>query len=199
MKTILSSIILFFLFAGFPADAQNQQEEKRVKNDQHDLTNDVYVSYGFGSLYFIVNQNSDDNYNTAGSVIMGYSRSLGSVIAVGFQASFTNVTHTSSNYTYSSQTLTEYNDNYWSGMANIRFRYYNRPSFCMYSGAALGIAMVYKTETYMSDEKHYQKYLPAGQLTLLGFRVGRALSCYGEFGIGTNAIINAGISYKFGD
>jgi hypothetical protein len=36
-------------------------------------------------------------------------------------------------------------------------------------------------------------------LTLLGFRVGRALSFFGEFGIGTNSIINAGVSYKFGE
>lgn len=196
MKKSLLLISLFLSLVILPAASQGQESvSKPQKNDQALLANDVYVSYGIGSLYFIVNQNSSGNYKTAGGVIFGYARALGKIISVGFQGSFTNITHNSGDYAGSSK----YSDNYWSGLANIRFRYYNRPSFCMYSGMAIGIALDSRTETNASFEKTSQKYLPAGQLTLLGFRVGRALSFYGEFGIGTNAIINAGVSYKFGE
>ncbi len=196
MKKIISAIFILMLLAGMTVLAQNPQTEAvPVKNNQADLANDVYVSYGQGSLYYITSQNSMDSYHTFGSVIFGYCRSVGKVIAVGFQGSYTNVNYTST----SSGTTREYNDNYWSALANLKFRYLNRPSFCMYSGVAMGIAVDYITEPSSTGEKNYQKYYPAGQLTLLGFRVGRALSFYGEFGIGTNAILNIGISYKFGE
>lgn len=196
MKKIISAILMLTLIVSITVKAQNQQTENvAVQNDQAELVNDVYFSYGLGSLYFIVNQNSSDSYHTSGSFIFGYARSVGKVIAVGFQGSYTNVTHTENN----NSTASEYADNYWSGLANIKFRYLNRPSFSMYSGVALGIAIDYITEPNSSGGRNYQKYYPAGQLTLLGFRVGRAFSFYGEFGIGTNAIINAGISYKFGN
>jgi len=44
-----------------------------------------------------------------------------------------------------------------------------------------------------------QKLLPAGQLSLLGFRVGRSLAFFGEFGVRKNYILTAGISYKLGE
>lgn len=196
MKKIVALFIPLFLMCNCLAVAQNQPAEtQKLKNDQSDLANDVYVSYGLGSFYFIINQDDSYSYKTTGSIIVGYARSMGRVVAVGFQAAFTNISRTP-NYSY---VTTKYSDNYWSGLANIRFRYYNRPSFSMYSGVALGITMISRNETSSSGEKSRQEYLPAGQLTLLGFRVGRALSFFGEFGIGTNAIINAGISYKFGE
>ena len=68
----------------------------------------------------------------------------------------------------------------------------------MYSGIGIGVTMNYYTNEESTTNKG-QQLLPAGQFTLLGFRVGRALSFFGEFGIGTNSIVNCGISYKFGD
>ena len=68
----------------------------------------------------------------------------------------------------------------------------------MYSGIGIGVTMDYYTNEQTTTKKG-QQLLPAGQFTLLGFRVGRALSFFGEFGIGTNSIVNCGLSYKFGD
>lgn len=195
MKNPLFFALLLVLAAISATAQKTESAPNETRHDQAVLANDFYLSYGIGSLYFIVNQNSSGNYQTSGGVIIGYARTLGKFISVGFQGSFTNITHDSGDNLGSSK----YNDNYWSGLANIRFRYYNRPSFSMYSGVAIGIAMDSRTETNPSYVKTSQKYLPAGQLTLLGFRVGRALAFYGEFGIGTNAIINAGVSYKFGE
>ncbi len=193
MKKLTHFTIAFLVLGFFQANAQEQKKSTApVKANQATLVNDFYISYGFGSLYFISNQGGGSNsYKTSGAVILGYSRSLSMVVAVGFQASFMNISHKSGSSTYE--------DNYWSGLANVRFRYYNRPSFCMYSGVALGIAMDYINENKTSGTNSYQNYYPAGQLTLLGFRVGRSLSFFGEFGIGTNSIINGGISYKFGE
>ena len=69
----------------------------------------------------------------------------------------------------------------------------------MYSGVGLGVTMNYYQEKQPDQTQTGQTIWPAAQLTLLGFRVGRALSFFGEFGVGTNSILNAGISYKFGD
>jgi hypothetical protein len=193
MKRLLPITVTLLFISISVAYAQEQNMEKKpVKNDQAGLVNDIYISYGLGSLYYISNSSSStENYRTSGAVQLGFARSLGKVIAVGFQAGYMSITH--------SQSTTNYYENYWQGMANVRFRYYNRPSFCMYSGVAVGIAVDYYRQTKSTGETTMQKYYPAGQFTLLGFRVGRAFSFYGEFGIGTNAIINMGFSYKFGD
>jgi len=99
------------------------------------------------------------------------------------------------------KTRIKMDDNAWQGIANVRFQYLNRRSFCMYSGIGIGVTMDTYSQTNQSTGEvvNGQKLLPAGQMTLLGFRAGRALGVFGEFGIGTNSIINLGISYKFGD
>jgi len=191
MKKILRTLLTVFLFITLVANAQTKSEEPpRIKADQASLENDFYLSYGLGSMFYITNQNGSNRYHTSGAFIAGYARSMGKIVALGFQASYMSIS-------YPSGSLQKV-DNYWQGMANLRFRYYNRPSFCMYSGFGIGVTMTYKSATSSDTGNSYQTYNPAIQATLLGFRVGRAFSFFGEFGIGTNYILNAGISYKFG-
>ena len=88
-------------------------------------------------------------------------------------------------------------DNYWQGMVNVRFRYVNKPSFCMYSAVGVGVVMniYYESNSTVTDQKDQQLF-PTGQLTFLGVRAGRALGFFFEFGVGTNSIITGGLSYK---
>ena len=74
--------------------------------------------------------------------------------------------------------------------------------FAMYSGVAIGVAIDYYSESgfeVSNGSSSKQEISPAGQLTLLGFRVGRRAAFCGEFGIGTLSILNMGFSYKFGE
>lgn len=195
MKKLILFTIAIILACSISASAQEKGVQQ--KNNQSDLYNDFFASYGVGSIFYFVNQYSDYSYTTTGSFLLGYSRSINKVVAVGFQLSYGKVEKTTQGNLYGS--VNRYGDNYWQGMAGVKFRYLNKPMFCMYSGVAIGVTMDYWSETSVSYTKTGQKLLPAAQLTLLGFRVGRALGFFGEFGIGTNSIINAGISYKFGE
>jgi opacity protein-like surface antigen len=207
MKKLVLITVAFIVAGVFTSYAQTKSGEvKKEKQDQSELFNNFYASYGIGTIYyFIDNESATADYST-GTFLLGYSRSLNKVIAVGFQVSFTNIGRTENDYIYNYQTGTstenenKMDDNLWQGMANVRFQYLNRQSFCMYSGIGMGVTMDNYSKTYYDGtHDHGQKLLPAGQLTLLGFRVGRALSFFGEFGIGTQSILQGGVSYKFGD
>jgi len=91
-------------------------------------------------------------------------------------------------------------NNFIQGLARIKFQYLNKPVFAMYSGIAIGVTLDYYSETAKNGTTtSQQKLFPAGQLTLLGFRVGRGGAFCGEFGIGTLSILNLGVSVKFGE
>ncbi len=171
---------------------------KQEKNKQYDLYNEFYVSYGMGTIFYFIPHFHVDATSTPGTIIVGYGRGLNNVVAVGFQVSYTKISREETVNDYNSNYQQRVTDNYWQGIANVRFRYLNKASFCMYSGIGIGVTMNYYTNQESATTKG-QQLLPAGQFTLLGFRVGRALSFFGEFGIGTNSIVNCGISYKFGD
>ncbi|MEI7897132.1 MAG: hypothetical protein WCJ26_08855 [bacterium] len=198
-KMILIAIAIVFAASTFSYGQTGQTAVKKPKKDQAELYNDFYASYGTGTIYyFISNEGMKADY-LSGTILVGFSRSLNTVISVGFQMSYTNIGRSEQTYGYPNQYETKMTDNLWQGLANVRFRYLNKPSFCMYSGIGMGVTMDYYQQTSGTTTTKGQKLLPAGQLTLLGFRVGRALSFFGEFGIGTNSILNAGVSYKFGE
>ncbi len=207
MKKIIL-LIMVILFSGVASMQGRAQDAKTKtgKKGQADLYNDLYASYGTGTVFYYIDNEGYSANTLSGTFLVGFSRSLNKVIAVGFQMSYTNIGRSSTQYHYVYPNSTPYTidmtDNLWQGIANIRFRYLNKPSFCMYSGMGMGVTMDYYNKTDPSSttpNAKGQKLLPAAQLTLLGFRVGRALAFFGEFGIGTNSILNAGVSYRFGD
>ena len=202
-KMILLTVALLIAGTASLYAQTHEAKSKNQKNDQSDLYNDFYISYGTGTVFYFMDNEGMKANTLSGTFLVGFARSMNKVIAVGFQLSYTNIGRSEINYSgYPNQTsyTTEMTDNLWQGLANVRFRYLNKPSFCMYSGIGMGVTMDYysKSATGTPTTKG-QKLLPAAQLTLLGFRVGRAFSFFGEFGIGTNSIINAGLSYKFGE
>ncbi|MEI7724261.1 MAG: hypothetical protein WCK09_04105 [Bacteroidota bacterium] len=205
-KMILITLILLFSGVVFTFGQDHNAKAKNLKNDQSDLCNDFYISYGTGTVFFFITNESMKANSMSGTFLVGFARSLNKVISVGFQLSYTQISRSTinyDNYPYNTSYNDEMTDNLWQGIANVRFRYLNKPSFCMYSGIGMGVTMDYYQKTYdvnaNPSSSKGQKLLPAAQLTLLGFRVGRAFSFFGEFGVGTNSIINAGLSYKFGE
>jgi hypothetical protein len=204
MKKLTAVLMIVLISGTFSSFGQNKDlKSSGQKNDQVNLNNDFYISYGTGSVFYFIDNEGMTANSMSGTFTVGFSRSLNQVIAVGFQMHYIRIDRTGNNYLYSSYppttTKEEMTDNLWEGIANVRFRYLNRPSFCMYSGIGMGVTMDFYQKTYDNSSPKGQKLLPAAQLTLLGFRVGRALSFFGEFGVGTSNILNAGISYKFGE
>ena len=195
MKHVIFSI-LFLVFLSGISFAQTQQTEVKKKKPQTELLNEVYVTYGIGSLYYYINQGSSNTYTSPGSFIAGYTRTLNKIIGVGFQIGFTPITtQYPTGSTYSKDV-----NNFIQGLARIKFQYLNKPVFAMYSGIAIGVTLDYYSETAKNGTTtSQQKLFPAGQLTLLGFRVGRGGAFCGEFGIGTLSILNLGVSVKFGE
>ncbi len=200
-QLLMIGLIVSASFITATARAQGGNDSP-PKNDQVELLNDVYASYGLGSIYYFINNEGMTGKSISGTFIAGYHRSVNEVIAVGFQVSYTSIHRTEEEHVYGYPSGSTYynsmDDNLWQGMASIRFRYLNRPSFCMYSGIGMGVTMDYYEKNDTGKKSSAQKLLPAGQLTMLGIRAGRALGFFGEFGIGTNYILNAGVSYKFG-
>ena len=203
MKKLLI-IIVVSLISGISTSfsQDNDAKAKSGKTNQADLYNNFYLSCGIGSIYYFIDNEGATANTTSGTFLLGYSRSLNKVVTVGFQLTYTNFGRSQQQYSYPDYSYKyDVNDNLWQGLATLHVHYLNRSSFSMYSGFGMGVTMDMYTKTNTSTNNYTkgQKLFPATQLTLLGFRVGRAFSFFGEFGVGTNSIINAGISYKFGD
>ena len=201
MKKIIYIIMVLFLTAASASFGQDKGANPNAgRTNQANLYNEFSVSYGAGSMLYFVDHEGLGATSAPGTFSLGYSRTLNKTINVGFQVSYAPIKRTRAEYNYSGYSYTNVNDNYWQGMVNVRFRYVNKPSFCMYSAVGLGVVMNSYTYTNnnVTDGKDQQLF-PSGQLTFLGIRAGRALAFFAEFGVGTVSIINAGLSYKFGD
>jgi hypothetical protein len=90
-------------------------------------------------------------------------------------------------------------DNLMSMIARIKFAYVNKGAIQVYSGVAIGITVDLNKVTFKGGPELTDKNLrPAGEVVLMGIRGGRKLGGFLEFGFGTNGIVKAGVSYKFG-
>lgn len=196
MKRAIFTMV-FLLTASIIALPQTESDKTVNLPGQADLLNEFYASYGLGSFLHVAGQQQGDTYNSPGTFNLGYTRFLNKIIGVGFHMGYVYVEHKTKASTYSPSYT--YQDGYLQGLAFLRFRYLNKPAFCMYSGIGLGVMLDYYTDKTSTETISGQKIFPAGQLTLLGFRVGRSVAFFGEFGLGTLQILNAGISYKFGN
>jgi hypothetical protein len=83
-------------------------------------------------------------------------------------------------------------------MVRLDLNWIHTRGFIMYSGVAAG-ASYYQSEGTSSetpDVSTDSDWFFAFQVNLLGFRIGRALGLFVEFGAGFNGLIDAGLSIK---
>ena len=211
---ILGFVLSMIPFLASYSQKTEQDAVKSIKKDQNKLYNDVYFSYGVGSLYIFTGEvNHSYNYNSyyssgntsdvksIGAFSIGYNRMVSRVVMVGFVASYINVNYTGDvTSSEDGSRRATYNDNLLNGIARITFNYVNKPTVRVYSGVGMGITVDLSNVTVPGMEKETErKILPAGQITFMGVRFGRAFGGFCEFGIGTNSIISAGLNYQFGD
>ena len=202
MKKSLILLCIGLLGCSLISQAQDDPKPK-------EWFNDVSVSYSAGSIYYFtgnINHNDyPDNFYTddtdprgMGAFALSYHRKLNSVVAMGFNVSYLNLYHEATDY--SDPGLSQkYYDNMFSILASIRFLYVHKPVITMYSGVSIGLTVDFGKTTFNGIDYTDKKLYPAGQLTLMGMRVGRAFGGFAEFGFGTLGIISAGLSYRFGD
>ncbi|MCX6252455.1 MAG: hypothetical protein NTX61_17110 [Bacteroidetes bacterium] len=204
MKNFIFPLIFSCLLLSIPVLAQRHHQESVPLTN----VNDVYAGYGVYSIYMFTQQNNTPMgelgyekkslVNSAGTFLAGYSRTFNRVLSFGFQASYMNVYWEGTGYS-DNEATSKHNDAVLSGIVKLSFCYVNKPSFRMYSGFGIGISVINSTATLNGNSYYDRKLRPAGQLTLMGVRAGRKLGGFGEFGFGTNGIINAGMFYRFGD
>jgi hypothetical protein len=225
MKKAFLLLIAVTLVSAYSLRAQNIEQPPVTKHsaDQSQLYNEVFFNYGIGSLFIFtgtINHDyptySDYYYNydetdvtTAGSFSIGYNRMLNKVVSIGFIGGYQRLSYTKeyNGYSYypndSAYHFTaQCTDNILSGMAKITFNYVNKPMIRVYSGIGMGIGVDLSSELGdrpTDTKQNEKKIVPAGQLTFMGVRFGRQFGGFCEFGIGTNAIVSAGLSYQFGD
>lgn len=208
MKTIFLLLICFTAISIPPLFSQNEEQSK-PKQGQTILPNEIYLGYGAGGLFYWTgrmmhssdypSEKSGQDFTeptSAGAVFLGYNRTLSRIIALGFIFGFQDFTYTGTN---SQGLTTDYDDMLLEGIAKVSFCYLNKPAIRMYSGIGMGITMDFGKATQTNKDITERKLFPAGQLTLMGVRFGRAFGGFIEFGIGTIGIVNAGLSYKFSD
>ena len=209
-KTILLCTFAFALLAA--ASTLNAQE-----TTEPGRPNELYLGYGAGSLYYFTGPidhsydyypyyySTDDQLPTsAGTIFLGYNRSVSKVVSVGFVVSYMHLNqqldYSSVQYGYDTTGYYgEINDNLITGMTRVIFNYMRKPVLTLYSGASIGATVDLSNSTINGRKDSERKLKPAGQLTLFGLRAGKALSGFFEFGVGTNGIVTAGISYRMKD
>lgn len=224
------TLILFLLALGCFSTTLVAQTDVPTKTHQGDLVNEFYGGYGAGSVFYFtgkLNHSSDYptemySYNngyltdmdltqptSAGTLFLGYGRSLNKVISMGFMFGYQGFSYSGEarqssydqwgNYLYDTIYSVTSHDNLLSGVARVQFAYVNKPFIRMYSGVAIGVTVDFAKGTIGNDEYTERKLMPAGQLTLMGLRFGRSFGGFFEFGFGSYGIINAGVSYKIKD
>lgn len=123
MKTLILIILTVVSFGVVTTFGQTKNEETSSrKKDQTNLSNDFYVSYGTGTVFYFIDNQGFNATSMTGTFLAGFCRSLNNVIAVGFQMSYTRISRGGDNYYYgypNSPTVTNtLTDNLWQGMAN---------------------------------------------------------------------------------
>jgi hypothetical protein len=130
-----------------------------------------------------------------GPITVGYNFYPGRRIRLGILASYNHydVVYTS----LSGKTATD-KDDWITAMVRLDLNWIHTRGFIMYSGVAAG-ASYYQSEGTSSetpDVSTDSDWFFAFQVNLLGFRIGRALGLFVEFGAGFNGLIDAGLSIK---
>jgi hypothetical protein len=209
----LFALLMMFLFTASALFAQKAEttEKTVTKVNPASLSNEFYAGYGGFSIFYFTGI-STSSYNlvygtnlneaqSAGTVFLGYQRSLNKVVAMGFVFGYQNFHKDGTGYSSSIGTTTPVtvDDNLLMGMARVTFCYLNKRIIHMYSGIGVGVTIDLEKERADNTFDTDRKLLPGGELTLMGIRFGRAFGGFVEFGIGTYGILNAGLSYKFAD
>ena len=207
-KTTL--LLLLLAVAALAPDYSFSQESPSLSRP-----NEIYAGYGALSLFYFTG-NLDHNYNyedsyyhdydnedpsSPGTFFIGYNRQLNKIVSIGAVLSYM---HTNNTFKYRDYNTSVYytgtNHEYLlTEITKVTFSYLNRPSLKVYSGVGMGVTVDLNEATFEGTTQKDRKILPAGQLTFIGIRFGKAFGGFLEFGVGSNGIMQGGLSYRIAD
>lgn len=207
MKKTPLLLLLLSVAALAPAYSFSQE------NPSPSRPNEIYVGYGALSLFYFtgnLDHNYDDPYyndydnadpSSPGTFVIGYNRQLNKIVSIGVVLSYMHTNNTFKYHDYNTSVYyTGTNHEYLlTEITRVTFSYLNRPSIKVYSGVGMGVTIDLNEATYEGTTLKDRKILPAGQLTFIGIRFGKAFGGFLEFGVGSNGIMQGGLSYRFTD
>ncbi|MGA3014799.1 MAG: hypothetical protein ABSD71_12295 [Bacteroidales bacterium] len=215
MKKMVSLLLTFMMSSSLMFSQNNLTTPSAItKTSPSPLTNEFYAGYGGLSVFYFSGQlvtsfnqsysiNSFTDPTSFGNIYIGYNRHLNKVVSTGFMFGYQDFQSTATGETGDYDAYTKFpvtiDDRLLMAIARVSFCYVDKPVVHMYSGVGIGVTMDFATARGNGESSTDRKLFPAGQLTLMGIRFGRAFGGFFEFGIGTYGILNAGLSYKFAD
>lgn len=172
--------------------------------------NDLKISYGLFEPDQFMNVESAmlndqfedlrylrDNFSSIGNIFISYSKlnraeNIFWGVTVGYGSN-------KSEIYYLGQYTGDLKRQFFTGAANMQYRYVNRGLIQVYSGLGLGLTFV--QESLSATAVHPEKtngviIRPAYQLNVAGARVGNKVAGFVEFGYGYNGIVNFGLSIQ---
>jgi len=174
--------------------------------------NDIRLSYGittineiglgfnymlFGSLIVLpFSHDTVFNINVSGygAFSFQYQYRVSKVVSIGGVLSFNPI---KSSITFDHKTFGAISSYFITLMPRIDFTYVQRGIFSMYSGFAIGgTYMIMKSNYSNKPDDSTTGFTLGFQVNCVGFRVGKDISGFAEFGFGSLGIVNFGFSAR---
>ena len=194
--------------------------QAQEKTPQHEIA----VSYGYPTIAFAMNVDSDpncpsflggtfENDRDFGPLSLEYYYRVSPLVSVG--GAFTYIKRKKDIYQWMHHSG-DHTENYYAVMPSLRLNWARAKHFCLYSKVALGAYLNVTTDKGVDiginrvlDEvdnavlpstvvdKTKLRVYPIGQLSPLGIEVGDRLRVFGELGIGIQGVYYGGLRYRF--
>jgi hypothetical protein len=202
MKIVFVCLITLLIMA----NTCRAQETSYPRNDlriSYGLTtvNEIglALNYFFFGTFFVMPFSHDSVYNINvggyGAFSCQYQYRVSKVISIGGVLSFNPV---KSSITFDNKTFGAMSSYFITLMPRIDFTYVTKGVFSMYSGIAVGGTYAILKSNYTNKPDQTTTGFTLGfQVNCIGFRVGKDISGFAEFGFGNQGLINIGLSGRF--
>ena len=168
-----------------------------------DKRNEVFVSVGDATMIFVVgnadlSQALDFGHPEGGAmtVVAGYQRRFGNWASAGISAGWAKASTSTGFFIFRGPDVTR---DLQTVMLDGRAHWLRKPAWDLYSGVAIGAAMVmdHYEATSVDLARTASDPFFAYQATLLGVRAGGGLGAFLELGAGYHSLFKAGLSGRW--
>ncbi len=201
MKIFLVCLIALLIVAN-TCRAQDTSYPRSDIRLSYGITTVDEVSLGMNYLifgaFFVAPFSHDTVFNVNvsgyGGFSFQYSYRISKVVSIGGVISFNPV---KSSITFDHKTYGAISSYFITLMPRVDFTYIRRGIFSMYSGFAIGGTYAIMQSNYSNKpDDTTTGFLLGFQLNCVGFRVGKDIGGFAEFGFGNQGIINLGLSAR---
>lgn len=174
--------------------------------------NDIRISYGFTTVneiglalnyfffgtFFAMPFSHDSVFNINaggyGAFSFQYQYRASKVISIGGVLSFNPV---KSSITFDNKSIGAMSSYFITLMPRIDFTYVSKGIFSMYSGIAVGGTYAILQSNYSNKPDQTTTGFTLGfQVNCIGFRIGKDIGGFAEFGFGTQGLVNFGLTAR---